>query len=165
MEVWSHIEGFEGLYEVSPLGRVRNARTHKVLKPRSDSDGYHLVTLWKGSPVKKYDRKVHRLVAAAFIPNVGNRPQVNHLNGVRTDNRSANLEWSTCAENIRHSFDKLARKSNTSRPIKAEKEGETLRFPSFMEAKRSGFNRNLIYACMSGLQTHHKGYKWSYVNE
>jgi len=160
---WKSIEGFEGLYEVSDFGEVRNARTLKVLKTRNDKDGYQLVTLWKGSPVAKYDRKVHRLVAQAFLVNQESKPTVNHLNGVRNDNRLVNLEWATVSENVKHSYQVSNRPVSNPKPIVAERKGESITFNSVMEAHRAGFNRRGIHNCLNGNYSQHKGYIWRYA--
>jgi NUMOD4 motif/HNH endonuclease len=99
-EQWQPVLAFEGRYEVSDLGAVRNARTGVVLKPRLDSDGYQLVTLW--SP-KKVDLKVHHLVLCAFTgPAPKDRPECDHRNGERADNRLSNLHWVTVSQNRRN---------------------------------------------------------------
>ena len=110
-EIWKDIEGYEGKYQVSNLGRVRsllNIRGNKreipkILKGYLDRYGYLLVRLYKNSKPKPL--LVHRLVAKDFIPNPKNKSQVNHINGIKTDNRVRNLEWDTAKENTRHAFD------------------------------------------------------------
>jgi hypothetical protein len=101
VEVWRPCPGFEEFYQVSDHGRVRRIKADddtwvgRVLKPSTDKRwGYHHVSLWKNG--KGYPRKVHRLVAQAFIPNPLNLPEVNHKKGTdKTNNRVSNLEWTT----------------------------------------------------------------------
>ena len=92
-EVWKDISGYEGYYQVSNLGRVRNIKFNRELKACFDNYGYLLVVLSKCG--KYRTRTVHRLVAETFIPNPDNLPQVNHKNEIKADNRSQNLEWCT----------------------------------------------------------------------
>lgn len=97
-EVWKDIPGYEGYYQVSDLGRIRGRRG--LNKPFKNRDGYLVATLFvKG---KKVRTGLHRLVASAFIPNPENKPQINHIDGIRTNNRIDNLEWVTCSENNLH---------------------------------------------------------------
>ena len=111
MEIWKDIENYEGLYQVSNLGRVKslerdvyrqNGTFHyhaggKILAPVLDRGGYQYVHLSKNGRVKK--ESVHRLVAMAFLPNPENKRQVNHKNEVKTDNTVSNLEWCTSKYN------------------------------------------------------------------
>jgi len=106
---WKDIPGFEGLYAVSSIGRVRSydmkipvrggiqTRKGRVLKPMVNVDGYYIVMLCKNG-TRRYWR-IHRLVAMAFIPNPNNYPVINHKNEIKTDNRVENLEWCTVAYN------------------------------------------------------------------
>lgn len=95
-EVWEKIETF-GNYSISSLGRVKNNISGKILKPHKDKDGYEIIGLRKNN--KQILKKVHRLVAIAFIPNPHNKPQVNHINEIKHDNNVMNLEWVTAKEN------------------------------------------------------------------
>lgn len=100
MEIWRDIDGFDGLYQVSNLGRVKSFHHgERILKVWLRS-GYPQVGLHRGGKSEKMP--VHRLVAEAFIPNPESKPEVNHLNGNRVDNRVENLEWATHIENIQH---------------------------------------------------------------
>lgn len=126
-EIWKDIEGYEGLYQVSNLGRIKRCsrknmdskarqRTFKelILKENIDKSGYCYVNLYKN---EKKAYKIHRLVAQTFIPNIQKKPQVNHKDGNKKNNTVKNLEWVTREENIQHAY-----KNNLIRSLKIPKE-------------------------------------------
>lgn len=99
MEVWKDIEHYEGYYQVSNTGKIRNERGQE-LAPFKSHNGYSVATLCRdGMRIKRY---VHRLVALTFLDNPDNKPQVNHINHDKLDNRADNLEWCTAQENMKH---------------------------------------------------------------
>lgn len=103
-EVWKDIIGYEGLYQVSNLGRVKSLKHSEewFLKYRLNKKGYASVVLFKGTVSSKKQFMVHRLVADAFIPNPENKPQINHKDGNKLNNSVENLEWVTNYENCIH---------------------------------------------------------------
>ena len=111
-EIWKEIKWYEN-YQVSNLGNVKSLnylRTwkEKILKPCKEWNGYLFVSFSKNKKVKMY--KIHRLVAIAFIDNPLQKPQVNHINWIKTDNRLENLEFNTASENQLHRFRELGHK-------------------------------------------------------
>lgn len=94
MEHWKTIKGFEN-YQVSDQGRVRSVKTGNILKTHPNTHGYLIVSLGR-----KHKERIHRLVARAFLSGYFESAHVDHLNGVKTDNRSVNLQWVTPRENI-----------------------------------------------------------------
>ena len=118
-EIWKDIPGYGGYYQASTNGKIRGKdrivynkkkykkpyallRRGKILR-QSLNATYLSVELNKNARAKNL--KVHRLVAQTFIPNPKNKPQINHKNSIRTDNRVENLEWCTHAENMKHAMD------------------------------------------------------------
>lgn len=89
-EIWKEIDGYEGLYSVSSHGQVFSHISRRCLKPLTTRTGYLRVHLVKDRMIKSM--AIHRLVAQAFIPNPENKPTVNHINEIKTDNRVGNLE-------------------------------------------------------------------------
>ena len=107
-EKWKEIPGYDGDYQVSNLGRIRSfkkwndGRKSRILKPSTNSYGYHFVMLSKNG--KQTPKTIHRLIAKAFIPNPKNKRTINHKNGDKADNKIENLEWATYSENHKHAF-------------------------------------------------------------
>ena len=101
---WRRIEGYEGVYNISSDGMVMShaKKYPKPLKPTITLHGYLTVTLYINGNNKIY--KIHRLVAQAFIPNPNNKPQINHIDGLKNNNHYKNLEWATSSENLKHAF-------------------------------------------------------------
>lgn len=106
-EIWKDVKDFEGLYQVSNLGNLKRLVSKRVLFERligSSIDRYGYVKRALCKDGKMYYFTEHRLVANAFIPNAFNKPSVNHINGIKTDNKVENLEWCTNKENTQHAI-------------------------------------------------------------
>lgn len=158
VEQWKDIRGYEGAYKISDHARVKRivANGEHFIKAQTHTNGYCYVHLCKGNKVKAY--RLHRLVAEAFVPNFGNKPHVNHLDGDKTNNRYDNLEWVTASENQKHSRRVLGNKGGKPvRPIKCIETGET--YDSIAEAViKTGITH--ISAVVRGERKTAGGYRW-----
>lgn len=105
-EIWKPVVGYEGYYDVSNFWDVIGLKYYKIRKPWKNK-WYLRIDLWKNWECK--NMTIHRLVAQAFIPNPQNKPDVNHKDGNRENNRVDNLEWVTKSENTLHAFRVLKR--------------------------------------------------------
>lgn len=127
-EIWKDIEGYDGVYQVSNLGRVKsnNRRVYnyikpgRILKPHSKPNGYLHVALCAGNRHEKH-AYIHRLVAKTFIPNPNNLPQINHKDFNKKNNVPSNLEWVTARENQLHYRKSLRRADKNIKPKSASK--------------------------------------------
>ena len=167
-EEWRDIEGYEGLYQISNLGRVRslNCRGHKgcigILTPRLDGKGYEMVALYKEG--KARNTKVHRLVAQAFIPNPNNYPQVNHKDENKTNNDVKNLEW--CTNEYNHNYGTRNERvgKSLSKKVICITTGEI--FNSMREACRKyNIHPGSMTECCQGKRKTAGRYKWEYFKE
>lgn len=181
-EIWKPIEDFEGYYEISNLGRVRSLdrlilRHYKnrdkwitwkgrIMALHLRHDGYPKVDLYKEH--KRYEYAVHRLVALAFVPNPGNKPEVDHVNTVRTDARACNLRWVNRSENnlnpITNKRMSEASKKRGGKPVvQYDKSGNFIaEYPSLRAAsKATGYHAVTISNNTKGIHINSK-FNWKY---
>lgn len=104
-EIWKDIPGYIGLYKVSTFGRIYSLISNKILKLQTNTYRRWYINVWLFREGKCKRITVHRLVAITFIDNIKNKPCVNHIDGVKSNNNLGNLEWCTHKENTKHKFD------------------------------------------------------------
>jgi len=179
-EEWRDIKDYEGRYQVSNMGRVKSlertvidkiGRKHsqkeRILKPGTDNFGYFRVVLYKGSGKKK-TLKVHRLVCEAFHENSKNKPEVNHINEDKLDNRACNLEWVTTKENCNHGTHNARMAKTLSKQVgQYTRDGILIKvWQSAMEVQRQlGFAQSSICNVALGKLKSAYGYVWKYIEE
>ena len=163
---------YEGLYQVSNLGRIKSLnyrRTGKerVMTPVEDKNGYFKVGLWKNGEYKRC--LVHRLVAFVFLPNPENLSEINHIDENKENNRVENLEW--CDRKYNNNYG-----SHNERNAKARINGKLSKrvlqltltgdlikeWESTNECRRNGFSQSAVAACCRGERKSHKGFRWKY---
>lgn len=169
-EIYKDVLGYEGIYQVSNLGNVKrillsrgvSLKNGNFIKPKITT-GYYSVRLTTNNVTKHF--YVHRLIAIAFIDNPNNYPFINHINGVRTDNRIENLEWCTHTHNMRHAIEiglKVTPKGDDnklSRKIINTKTGE-IYHSTLTLSKILGVNRGTLWAWLSNKRPNKTIYKW-----
>lgn len=166
MEANVVVDGVKYDYHVTEDGKVFSLNYNgtgdvKELKCSTNNNGYRYVQLYKNK--KKKTIRVSRLVALTYIPNPHNKPTVDHINRIRTDDRVSNLRWATSKEQVDNRKE-LPKNNKLSKPVRCIETGVI--YPSVMEARRQlGFdNRHISDCCNSKRKTAH-GYHWQYVNE
>lgn len=171
IEQWKDISNYEGVYQISNMGRVRNNKG--IVLTNKTTGKYNHILLCKNGDRKNF--AIHRLVAEAFVPNINNYPIVNHINENSRDNRASNLEWTTYKGNMQYASKQGRMKYNPNnlkkaqesrkKPIIARNDKEEIYFESMSEAVSKGFNAWHIADCCNkkyGYKTH-KGYDWRWA--
>lgn len=178
LELWRDVIGFDN-YLVSSEGRVMRKETRKILTPFHDSRGYCQLHLHQNGI--RYTVMLHRLVAQAFIPNPKNKPELDHIDADKDNNRACNLRWVTRKENVNNpltifrirenhpkgdthpNFGKRGSEAITHKAVlQYSLEGEFIReWPSIIEASQST-GANHISSCCRGKRKSAGGYKWKH---
>lgn len=164
--VWQDVAGYEGLYKVSNDGRIIGTKSKKQLRYTLQG-GYPRVKLYRNAKGKSIS--VHRIVATTFIPNTENKPQINHKNGIKTDNSVGNLEWATSSENVKHACSmglldpSIAWHKHEKAVHQLTMDGQLIKtWVSLSEAARVlGLQVGNISHCCAGKIKSTGGYKWS----
>lgn len=180
-EKWKDIHGYEGLYQVSDLGRIKslgrtityaNGTSHpykeRVRKNNTHKNGYKNVDLWKDGRAKTF--KVHRLVAQAFVPNPKNLSEVNHIDEDKENNKASNLEWVTPEYNTNYGTrGKRAGEKQKKTVLQFDIDGSFIKeYASAKEAAKQFGNKNVamqIGECCRGTQKTAHGFKWKFKEE
>ena len=174
-EIWKPVKDYEGLYEASLLGRVKSVSrsvkgrwgftkiSEKILNPIPDKDGYLIVTLCKNG--KQKTKKIHRLVAEAFIPNPDNLPCINHKDENKQNNEIDNLEFCTYKYNTNYGTGIERRRKKRSKPVLQFDLNNNFikRYESMIEAEKQ-LKIKHIYDCCNGKLRKAGGYIWRYEN-
>ena len=162
-EIWKDIEGYEGRYQVSNLGRVKRVTTGRILKGGKNTCGYLKVQLYKNG--SKSDKTIHRLVAQAFIPNPENKLEINHIDEYKTNNVVSNIEWATRKENINHGTrnERVSKTMSISIIATNLKTGEYREFYGTREcARQLGLHNQGITHVLKGRRKQTGGYTFKY---
>ncbi|MFF3146812.1 NUMOD4 domain-containing protein [Streptomyces sp. NPDC057927] len=169
-EIWKDINGYEGHYKISNLGRVKSFKYDKtrgrILKGNIENHGYKMVDFRANSFRKRY--LIHRLVAETFIPNPQNYKVVNHIDGNKLNNSLENLEWTTQQYNTIHAFNTgLSDGMNWSKGVNQyTKRGKFVaNYSSLSEASQlTGCDVSSISKCCRGIKIQVGGYRWKFTD-
>ena len=194
MEEWKLIKNYEGLYEVSNLGRIRSLdklvkgrkgteyiKKGKILKQIKHVNGYMKIGLTKDGKRKTF--LVHRLVAEAFISNPENKPYIDHINTIKDDNRVENLRWATASENQYNELTTIKKKEykgekcywygksgednpRSKKVVQFNLDGSIVKiWDSASQTEEFGFLLSKVTACCRKERKTHKKYKWMYYED
>jgi len=179
MKNFKYIKNYEGLYSVNEYGDIYSHKSKIILKVSYTFDGYKKLLLYKNGVRKTF--RINRLVAEAFIPNLENKPQVNHKDGNKNNNHVSNLEWVTNQENVIHAYKNGLAKMTESTKNKISKNNAKARskkvacidittnkvIKEYLSATDGakdvkGTVQNITKICRTGKGTC-KGFKWAYI--
>lgn len=169
-EIWKDIEEYQGIYQVSNLGNVRNIKTHRILQPSYTKDGYQFVGLCKDGTQKYY--RINRLVAEAFIPipqtylDKGYSKetlQADHIDEDKQNNFSINLQWLTQKENIQKSKALCVVGYNHNKMIITNQISKLDTY--YTDKYQKGFQNQGICACCNHKRKSAYGFRWEYLNK
>ena len=163
-EVWADIPDFIGSYQISNYGRLKSLKWRKgrLLKLSPNKHGYVEKQLYKNN--EYINKKVHRLVAEAFIPNPNNLPEVNHKDGNKENNHVSNLEWCTSKENIWHRYNVLHKYQSSDRRVLCVETGVIYNNITSASKHNKIDHASIIKVCQGHRYTA-GGYHWRYVDE
>lgn len=179
-EIWKDVKGYEGIYQASNYGRIKSLK-RKTMKQDYIVKGHlhkgylhHTVKRKEDGKIKYQCRTLHRLVLLAWKDNPNNKPEINHINGIKTDNRPCNLEWVTGEENRQHAKDNgLIQKIGVgnpnnprNKPVKQCDINDNLikvHISAVVAAKEINGNNKSINNAMNRANNIYKGYKWYYA--
>lgn len=170
-EIWKNVENYDGIYQISSLGRVKNSK-NLIMKTKPSNDGYVRILLYKSGKYKAH--YLHILVAKAFIDNPQNKAEVNHIDGNKNNNVISNLEWVTRRENHFHAvkmglkpvcptIGKYGSKNPCSKPVyQYDLDGTFIKIWDCREeaANFYGCTPNSIGRCVNGVRRTCKGFIW-----
>lgn len=166
MEIWKDIIGYEGYYQISNFGNVKNIQTNKLLIGDTNNAGYRRVMLY--NPIKKRFF-IHRLVALHFCDGVDDKKVVNHIDGDKLNNKAENLEWVTHSQNDLHAYKLNLRSANPCKfkhriLVYDKNTNELVKiYQNTQECEHDlGIARSNIYNCCNGKQKSCKGYILKY---
>ena len=164
-EIWKDVVGYEGIYQVSNTGKVRNIRGY-ILSPADNGNGYLRFSLYKSKKVCS-TQYLHRLIAEAFIPNPDKLSEINHKDENKKNNNIDNLEWVTHVENCNYGTRIQRYSEKALKPVKQiDSNGKTLAvYPGVIKATRAlGLNsKSAITNCIAGRSKYCRGFKWEYA--
>lgn len=165
-EIWKDVVGYENLLSISNNGKVFNKKNNKIMKYFLSGRGYKTISVWFGKRSNRKNFLIHRLVAQTFIPNPLNKPQINHKDGNKLNNRVDNLEWCDARYNNIHAIRNGLRNYNDRKKKVAQiKNGIVIKIYSSVAQAMKETNIKNIYDCTRN-KKHCKsagGFQWKYL--